>query len=40
MPSDVTVKNVIAWFCVGVFLAAGWTLGAWSMARLIALIVR
>ncbi len=35
MPSTVTLYQIGVWFCVGVFTGAGWTLGAWFIARVL-----
>lgn len=35
MPTDITLKLIGVWACVGFFTSAGWTLGAWLIGRLL-----
>lgn len=36
MPTTVTARGLVAWFCVGLCMGTGWALGGWIVARLLA----
>lgn len=38
MPMTIDAEAVLAWFTVGLMLGLGWTLGVWTMSRLLAAI--
>lgn len=38
MPTTITLNLIAVWFCFGLFVSMGWTLGGWMMNKVCAAI--